>query len=161
MAALENVNPEQFAHQLRGDADRFRMYNGKYLLEDDGNQVIAYRARLDRLVAPGHGGVQWPENPEPGRSYSSADLPSLPEPRRVGYINWYGGEVRKDTSGTPEPGINGGTVHKAYVSSQHRRKGVASAMLDFARERHPEKEIRHSPRYSQTDDGANWAQAKP
>ena len=75
--------------------------------------------------------------------------------KRVGSMSWFGGKTDlNDTSN-----ISGGKIHKVYVSSQFRRKGIASAMLDFARERYPEKKIRHSSALS--PEGAAWSQAKP
>lgn len=74
--------------------------------------------------------------------------------RRCGYLSIFGG--------TPEytgSNVDGGVIFKVYVSSQHRRKGLATAMLDFARDEFPEKDVRHSD--ALTDDGAAWAAATP
>ena len=81
--------------------------------------------------------------------------------KRIGFLSYFGGKVDRDEQGNPDDrtNTNGGMIYKAYVSRQFRRKGLASAMLDFARERHPEKEIRHSGALS--DDGKAWAQNKP
>ena len=74
--------------------------------------------------------------------------------RRVGAMTWFGGQPRYDGSN-----IDGGAIHKVFVSGPHRRKGVATAMLDFARERYPEQDIRHSSALS--EDGAAWAASTP
>lgn len=70
--------------------------------------------------------------------------------RRAGYLSWFGGKPEYDGSN-----VDGGVIHKAYVSGPHRRRGVASALLDYARTQHPEQDIRHSRALS--DDGKAWA----
>ena len=75
-------------------------------------------------------------------------------PRRVGYLTFFPGEAKYDGQD-----IDGGVIWKAYVSSQFRRKGLATAMLDFARHSRPEKDIRHSSLLS--DDAKGWAAATP
>lgn len=81
--------------------------------------------------------------------------------KRIGALTWYPGQVRKNEDGSYDDSssVNGGVIHGVHVSTQFRRKGIASAMLDFARERYPEKEIRHSSALS--PEGAAWSQAKP
>lgn len=74
--------------------------------------------------------------------------------RRCGRLSWFGGRPAYDGSN-----IDGGVIYKTYVSSQHRRKGIATGMLDHARTLHPEKDIRHSTALS--DDGAAFAAATP
>lgn len=71
----------------------------------------------------------------------------------VGYLSWFGGQPRHDNNN-----IDGGVIYKVQVSGPHRRRGVASAMLDFAREKHPEQDIRHSNALS--DDGRAWSEKK-
>lgn len=73
---------------------------------------------------------------------------------RVGYLTWFGGNPEYTGSN-----IDGGVIYKAYVSSKHRRKGVATALLDLARQMFPDKDIRHSCALS--DDGAAFAAATP
>lgn len=73
---------------------------------------------------------------------------------RVGYLTWFGGTPRYDGNN-----VDGGVIHKVYVSSTHRRKGVATAMLNRAQELHPQSDIRHSNALS--DDGVAWAAATP
>lgn len=74
--------------------------------------------------------------------------------RRCGRLTWFGGCPTYDGSN-----IDGGVIYKTYVSSQHRRKGVATAMLGYARNLYPQKDIRHSNALS--DDGAAFAAATP
>lgn len=74
--------------------------------------------------------------------------------RRCGSLSWFGGRPSYDGSN-----IDGGVIFKTYVSSQHRRKGVATAMLNHARNLHPERDIRHSNALS--EDGAAFAAATP
>ena len=143
------MSPDQFAHPMHaheGSTDHLRTYGGKYLLEDNHNMIVAHRIGAKGLVAPGWG--------------PSLD-PPLPNPRRVGYLSWFGGHIDRNPDGTPDDrsNINGGRIYKAYVSGQHQRKGLASAMLAMARERHPEMEIRHSGALS--DEGRAWAEATP
>lgn len=107
----------------------------KYLIEDTGNNLI------------------WARTYDPKKHRALG--------RRIGSLSYFGGKVDRNDDGTPDDrsNINGGVIHKVYVSPQFRRKGIASAMLDFARERHPEREIRHSGALS--DDGRAWKEAKP
>jgi GNAT superfamily N-acetyltransferase len=81
--------------------------------------------------------------------------------KRIGGLTWFPGQVRKKEDGSYDDSsnINGGVIHGIHVSTQFRRKGIASAMLDYARELHPEKEIRHSR--ALTDDGRAWAEKTP
>lgn len=74
--------------------------------------------------------------------------------KRCGYLSWFGG--------TPEyngDNIDGGVIYKVYVSQQHRRKGVATALLNVARDMFPEKDIRHSSALSGA--GVDFAAATP
>lgn len=50
-----------------------------------------------------------------------------------------------------------GEIMRVQVSGPHRRKGVATAMLDYARQANPD--VHHST--ALTDDGRAWAQARP
>lgn len=81
--------------------------------------------------------------------------------KHIGTLTWYPGQVRKKEDGSYDDSsnVNGGVIHGVHVSTQFRRKGIASAMLDFARERHPQKEIRHSG--ALTDDGRAWSENTP
>jgi GNAT superfamily N-acetyltransferase len=71
--------------------------------------------------------------------------------RGVGYLSWFPGKPRHNGSS-----IDGGVIHKVQVSPQHQRRGLASAMLAFARERNPDLDIRHST--ALTDEGRAWAE---
>ena len=71
--------------------------------------------------------------------------------RGVGYLSWFPGKPKHNGSS-----IDGGVIHKVQVSPQHQRRGLASAMLAFARERNPDLDIRHSN--ALTDEGRAWAE---
>lgn len=73
------------------------------------------------------------------------------QPRSAGYLQWFGKRRGPDDE-------HGGTIHKVFVSEAHRRRGLASAMLDFARQQHPDHDIRHSNVLS--DDGRAWSEKK-
>jgi len=139
---------EDFIHELpdhegESTTDRYRIHDGKYLLyEHRPGLITAHRIGKAGLVSPNM------------PNYSSPHK----EPRRVGYLSHFTGEVRRNPDGTPEnSNVNGGVIHEVYVSGPHRRKGVASAMLAFARERHPELEVRHSTALS--EEGKSWSAA--
>ena len=72
--------------------------------------------------------------------------------KRIGRLSWYPGKPTYESKN-----IDGGVIASAYVSKQFRRKGIASAMLDYARAVHPERDIRHSD--ALYPDGAAWAAA--
>jgi GNAT superfamily N-acetyltransferase len=150
---LEPVHASEFAHEIpehEGWTDQFRKYDGKYLLHETGrNLIVAHRI--------GKRGIVHPDLTDP----RDREGFKLPKPRRAGYLSWFGGKIDRKPDGTPDDrsSINGGRIYKTYVSGPHRRKGVASAMLAMARERHPEMEIRHSNALS--DDGRAWAEATP
>lgn len=113
----------------------FTIRYGKYILEDTGMCAI----------------VAWTHNPNKHREKG----------KRIGYLTWFPGEVRRNPDGSYEDksNINGGVIHKVYVSKLYRRKGLASAMLEYARTQYPEKEIRHSNALS--ENGASWAANHP
>lgn len=80
--------------------------------------------------------------------------------RAIGRMNWHNtpigavGHVSK--AGLPiEP--DKPTIFKAVVSKPLRRKGVASAMLEHARDIAPG--LQHS--FALSEDGAEWARARP
>lgn len=72
---------------------------------------------------------------------------------------------RLDKDGNPGRAVgflnhgHSGEIGRVQVSGPHRRKGVASAMLDYAREQHPDMEIRHS--HALSEDGTAWSRARP
>lgn len=70
--------------------------------------------------------------------------------KRIGRLSWYPGKPTYESKN-----IDGGVIASVYVSKQFRRKGIASAMMDYARAVHPERDIRHSDALS--TDGAAWA----
>ena len=84
--------------------------------------------------------------------------------RRVGALNWFPSSIGSSSpdrtitsaAGLPvEPGKP--TIYKTVVSKPHRRKGVASAMLDYARQAEPE--LQHS--HALSPDAIEWAKRKP
>jgi GNAT superfamily N-acetyltransferase len=80
--------------------------------------------------------------------------------RAVGYLSWFGGTPDLDADGRPvddRSNVGPGIIHKAYVSKPHRRRGIATALLTFAREQHPNAHIRHSGALSA--DGRAFARA--
>lgn len=81
--------------------------------------------------------------------------------RLAGYLSWFGGIPTVRADGTPDDAgnINPGMIYKAWVSRPQRRRGLASAVLTFARRRHPHAMIRHSG--SLTTDGKVWSTARP
>ena len=66
--------------------------------------------------------------------------------KRVGYLNWFSPLGDKPAE-----------VYKTYVSGPQRRKGVATAMFNHARQVEPG--LQHST--ALTDDGKAWAKARP
>ena len=81
--------------------------------------------------------------------------------RRVGAMNWFSGTVGAGGTITSKAGLpvdpSKPTIYKAVVSKPHRRKGVASAMLDYAREAEPE--LQHS--HALSEDAVEWARRHP
>lgn len=85
-----------------------------------------------------------------GTAVSATDLRTQ---RPVGSLSWYPGKP------TYSQDIDGGVIHKVTVDPEHRRQGVATAMLEAARSWNPGSDIRHSK--TLTKDGAAWSQARP
>lgn len=77
--------------------------------------------------------------------------------RRVGYLDWHEANGTRHVQGSPDPTKPG--VGKVYVSGPQRRKGVASAMLEHARDLRPG--LQHSGPQALTGDGAAWSRARP
>ena len=79
--------------------------------------------------------------------------------RRVGYMNWFGpaGEGGRHVQGSPDP--TKPAIYKVAVSKPQRRKGVATAMLEHAREIAPG--LQHSGPQALSPDGAAWAKKRP
>lgn len=81
--------------------------------------------------------------------------------RRIGALNWFSSAVGAGGATTSAAGLpvdpSKPTIYKTVVSKPHRRKGVASAMLDYAREAEPE--LQHS--HALSPDAVEWAKRKP
>ena len=73
--------------------------------------------------------------------------------RRIGYLDWHEANGTPHVQGSPDPEKAG--ISKVYVSGNQRRKGIASAMLDHAREIRPG--LQHSGKQALSKDGAAWA----
>lgn len=101
------------------------------------------------LTTHTHGKTTYRIVKHPGRMVSAHVMPSG---RKVGAMTWFGGKKPHDKATTE------GVIHKVVVSAPHRRKGLASAMLDHARATSPKDEIGHS--FALSDDGKAWAEKK-
>lgn len=81
--------------------------------------------------------------------------------RRIGSMNWSSGPVGSGGATSNAAGLevhpDKPTIFKAVVSKPHRRKGVASAMLDHARALEPD--LQHS--HALSEDAVGWAKRKP
>lgn len=80
--------------------------------------------------------------------------------RRIGAMNWFptpigASGIQNKVGQTIEP--DKPTIFKVVVSKPMRRKGVATAMLQHARDIAPD--LQHS--HALSDDGAAWARARP
>jgi GNAT superfamily N-acetyltransferase len=77
--------------------------------------------------------------------------------RHVGAMSWFppAGEGGRHVQGSPDP--TKPAIFKIGVSKPQQRKGVATAMLEHAREIAPG--LQHSTVL--TDEGRAWAQARP
>lgn len=158
MSALEHLHPDQFRNEVNEYwAAHVRPYEGKYLIVHHGELsglVTAHRVNPDRLVAP-------PPQDQRGRSlygrqYDKETDKALPSPRRVGFLNYE--TYPSMTFGVPgEPPAQ--RIWKVFVSGPHRRKGVASAMLDVAREF--DGPVQHAGWTLLSEDGAAFAKGKP
>lgn len=127
----------------------------RYLLRMEDGAVVARSAKVVQVT------LQYGEPTLPVSAKSTVTCDDLAEGdhvivvgRRVGYLSWFPGHPEYNGSN-----IDGGVIYKTYVSSPHRRKGVATAMLRHARALHPEKDIRHSSALS--EDGFAFARATP
>ena len=79
--------------------------------------------------------------------------------RRVGYMSWFGaiGGEGRHVQGSPDP--TKPAIYKVAVSKPQRRKGVATAMLEHAREIAPG--LQHSGPQALSSEGAVWARNRP
>ena len=83
--------------------------------------------------------------------------------RRIGAMNWFSGNSGPGTVGvtTSAAGLPVDpakpTIYKAIVSKPHRNKGVATRMLEFARQIEPD--LQHS--HALSPDAVEWAKRHP
>jgi len=77
--------------------------------------------------------------------------------RRIGYLDWHEADGERHVQGSPDPNL--AAIGHAYVSGNMRRKGIATAMLEHARDLRPG--LQHSGEQALSDDGAAWAKARP
>ena len=83
-----------------------------------------------------------------------------PLARRIGAMNWFDSPL--NVVHTPSAAgltveADKPTIYKVVVSKPMRRKGIASAMLEHARDIAPG--LQHS--HALSEDGAAWARARP
>jgi GNAT superfamily N-acetyltransferase len=79
--------------------------------------------------------------------------------RRIGAMSWFPGskEGIRHVQGSPDPSKPG--IFKVSVSKPQQRKGVATAMLEHARDIAPG--LQHSGPQALSEEGAAWAKARP
>lgn len=77
--------------------------------------------------------------------------------RRVGYLDWFEANGTPHVQGSPDP--EKAAISKTFVSKPQRRKGVASALLNHARDLRPG--LQHSGPQALTENGAAWARSRP
>lgn len=70
--------------------------------------------------------------------------------KTVGFLSW-----NNDAEHNPEHVKN--TVHRVQVLKKHQRRGIASALLEHARQINPE--LQHS--HARTPEGQAWSAARP
>lgn len=80
--------------------------------------------------------------------------------RRIGAMNWFptafnSTPITSAAGLTVEPGKP--TIYKAIVSKPHRGKGVATEMLNYARQIEPD--LQHS--HALSEDAVRWAKRHP
>ena len=75
----------------------------------------------------------------------------IKKPQMVGRLSWFGGKANDQSN------IEG-RIYKVFVKPAHRRRGIASAMLDHARALSPQDDILHSDALS--EDGKAWSEKK-
>jgi GNAT superfamily N-acetyltransferase len=81
--------------------------------------------------------------------------PTASNKRPVASLSWFGGRpTEEDLQGRSN--TSPGTIYKAIVKPAHQRRGLATAMLEHARQLHPESQIRHSGALS--PEGRAWAE---
>lgn len=80
-----------------------------------------------------------------------------PSGRRIGALSWFPPNGSRHIQGSPDP--DKPAIYKVAVSKNMRRKGVATAMLEHARDIAPG--LQHSGPQALSEDGAAWARARP
>lgn len=68
----------------------------------------------------------------------------------VGFLNW-----NNDADYNPDHVKN--AIHRVQVLKSHRRRGIATALFEHARQLNPE--LKHS--HALTPDGQAWSEARP
>lgn len=97
----------------------------------------------------------------PGQRRNYVEAVHTNSGRTIGAMNWFdtpvgtGGAITNKVGQTIEP--DKPTIFKVVVSRNMRRKGVATAMLNHARDIAPG--LQHS--HALSEDGAEWARARP
>lgn len=76
----------------------------------------------------------------------------IKKPQMVGTLNWFGGRA------TPDDTTIKGRIGHIFVKPAHQRRGLASAMLDHARQQNPHDDIEHSTNLS--NDAKGWSSVK-
>lgn len=84
--------------------------------------------------------------------------PTSATKRPIASLSWFGG-VPTEADLQERSNTAPGTIYKAIVKPAHQRRGIATAMLAYARELHPESRIRHSGALS--PEGRAWAEGNP
>ena len=79
--------------------------------------------------------------------------------RRIGAMSWFppAGEGGRHVQGSPDP--TKPAIYKVVVSRNMRRKGIATAMLNHARDIAPG--LQHSGPQALSPEGAAWAEKRP
>lgn len=127
------LQPEQFKD--------IRPHGEKYVLHAAGRTIMhAYPVTRDE-----EGGIVHPTSREARK-------------KPVASLTWFGG-VPTEEDLASRSNTTPGTIYKAIVKPAHQRRGLATAMLHFARELNPEAQIRHSGALS--PEGRAWAEKAP
>lgn len=107
--------------------------------------VQRFRYGMDEPLVRSHGEGKQAYRLEQGPGYREVTAHS-PRGKLVGFINWHDPDPQypglRDTS----------VVHRVQVDERHRRRGLASAMYEMAREIQPT--LKHS--HALTTDGLAW-----
>ena len=126
---------------LGGQFDDLRPHGEKYVLHAAGRTIMhAYP-----VTRGDEGEILHPTSREARK-------------KPVASLTWFGGTPTEEDLSS-RSNTTPGTIYKAIVKPAHQRKGIATAMLNYARERHPEAQIRHSNALS--PEGRAWAERTP